>query len=263
MKNATILIGLVCTVLFTNKAFSQEKSSLYTSKFQLKVEAGYNIPLTNMNQGKITDYFTEYSSEKKFIPSISAIWFLRKRFGVEADVKFLYFNDSKNASERFNQFAINEYSENYFVKTNSPISNNFIPVISFGLVYRLETEHFYFYPKFSIGITSFYSNWAIIDLKEKNSNNEYEVEFSQGKIAKDNFTMIPAVTMGYKLTDRFWIDLNVKGSFFRSNFTYEKTLTNLYTNEVEVEKTPYKINVFETYISVGATYVLSRKDYKK
>ncbi|HUH25340.1 MAG TPA: hypothetical protein VLY87_01820 [Flavobacterium sp.] len=216
-----------------------------------------------MNQGEITDYFIEYSSKKKIVPSLSAIWFIRKRFGVEADLKFVYFNDSEDSSTKFKQFANNEYGENYFVNAPSHVSNNFIPVVSFGLVYRLETEHFYFYPKFSIGITSFYSNWGSIDLKEKNTNNEYEIDFTQGKRAKDNFTMIPAVTMGYKLTDRFWVDLNVKTSFFRSNFTYEKTLTNLYTKEVEVEKIPYKINIFETYVSVGATYVLSRKDYKK
>lgn len=253
-------LNLLLLTTFSNKVLSQEK---YTSKWQLKVETGVNNPLTTMNQGEITDYFIEYSSKKKIVPSLSAIWFIRKRFGVEADLKFVYFNDSEDSSTKFKQFANNEYGENYFVNAPSHVSNNFIPVVSFGLVYRLETEHFYFYPKFSIGITSFYSNWGSIDLKEKNTNNEYEIDFTQGKRAKDNFTMIPAVTMGYKLTDRFWVDLNVKTSFFRSNFTYEKTLTNLYTKEVEVEKIPYKINIFETYVSVGATYVLSRKDYKK
>ena len=68
--------------------------------------------------------------------------------------------------------------------------------------------------------------------------------------------------MGYKMSDRFWVDLNLKTSFFRSNFTYEKTLTNLYTKEVEqVEQIPYKENIVEAYFSVGVTYVLSRKNY--
>lgn len=263
MKNTTSFIFLLAKILFVNKGFSQEENStLYTNRFQLKVEGGLNMPLTDMNQNKITDYFVEYSTESKFVSSISAIWFLRKRFGVEADLKFVYFNDRKNSFNQFQEFANNEYGENYYVKAFFPIDNNFIPVVSFGLVYRIETEHFYFYPKFSIGVTSFYSNWGGIDLKEKNTNNEYKISYSQGKIAKDNFTLTPAVTMGYKLSDRFWVDLNLKASFFRSNFTYEKTLTNLYTKEVEqLEQTPYKENIVEAYFSVGVTYVLARKNY--
>src|SRR5690606_3945870 len=265
MKNTTILMCLLFTIVFSNQMFSQEESSsIYTNRFQLKVEGGLNIPLTNMNQNKITDYFIEYSSESKFVPSLSAIWFIRKRFGVEADLKFVYFNDKEVSANKFQQFASNEYGENYFVKASSPISNNFIPVVSFGLVYRIETEHFYFYPKFSIGITSFYSNWGSIDLKEKNTNNEYRIGYTQGKIAKDNFTIIPALTMGYKLSNRFWVDLNLKTSFFRSNFTYEKTLTNFYTKEETlIEQIPYKKNVFETYVSFGVTYVLSKKNNYK
>lgn len=263
MKNVTILMCLLFTVVLCNHIFSQEKSSsIYTNRFQLKVEGGLNIPLTNMNQNKITDYFIEYSSESKFVPSLSAIWFMRKRFGVEADLKFVYFNNGRRAGDDFQEFANKEFGENYYVKVSSPIDNNFIPVISFGMVYRIETEHFYFYPKFSIGITSFYSNWGGIDLKEKNTNNEHKISYSQGKIAKDNITLTPAFTMGYKMSDRFWVDLNLKTSFFRSNFTYEKTLTNLYTKEVEqVEQIPYKENIVEAYFSVGVTYVLSRKNY--
>ena len=167
MKNINILICLFFAVVFSNKIYCQEENtSLYTNRFQLKVEGGLNIPLTNLNQNKITDYFIEYSSESKLVPSISAIWFIRKRFGVEADLKFVYFNDGRSTGDNFQKFANNEYGENYYVKASSPINNNFIPVISVGMVYRIETEHFYFYPKFSIGITSFYSNWGGIDLKE-------------------------------------------------------------------------------------------------
>ena len=263
MKNINILTCLLFTVVFSNQLYSQDKdSSIYTNRFQLKVEVGLNMPLTNMNQNKITDYFVEYSSESKFVPSLSAIWFIRKRFGIEADLKFVYFNDGRNTGNNFQKFANEEFGENYYVKASSPIDNNFIPVISFGMVYRIETEHLYFYPKFSIGITSFYSNWGGIDLKEKNTNNEYKISYSQEKIAKDNLTLTPAVTMGYKLSDRFWVDLNLKTSFFRSNFTYETTRTDLYTKQVQqLEKTPYKENMAEVYFSVGVTYVLARKNY--
>lgn len=263
MKTINILVCLLFAVVFNNKAYSQEEEeSIYTNRFQLKIEGGLNIPLTNMNQNKITDYFIEYSTENKLVPSISAIWFINKRFGIEADLKFTYYNDKKDAGVNFQQFVNKEYGEKYYIKASSPVSNNFIPVISFGLVYRIETEHLYFYPKFSIGITSFYSNWGRIDLKEKKTNNEYKISYSQDKIAKDNFTLTPSVTMGYKMSDRFLVDLNLKTSFFRSNFTYETTNTNLYTKEVEqVEQTPYKENMVEAYFSVGVTYVLSRKNY--
>ena len=262
MKNINLLKCLLFSTLFFNCVYSQEENLLYTSKFQIKVEAGLNSPLTTMNKNKITDNFIEYSSKNNVIPSVSALWFIKKRFGVEADLKFVYFNDSEKVRAIFNEMAHNEYGENYYVTTSSPISNNFIPVISFGAVYRIETEHFYFYPKLSLGITSFYSNWGNINLKEKNTNYEYTVAYRQGKRAKDNFTIIPAVTMGYKLSNRFGVDLNLKTSYFKSNFTYEKTVTNLYTDEIQKETTPYKVNVFDAYISVGVTYILSKQKLK-
>src|SRR5690554_6177711 len=205
MKNTLIVSCLLFTIFYSNCLFSQEQSStIYTNRFQLKFEGGLNKPFPNMNQNKVTDYFIEYSSESTIVPSLSAIWFIRKRFGVEADLKFIYFNDKKRNSIKLQEYANNKYGDNYYVQATSPIDNNFIPVITFGMVYRIETEHFYFYPKLSIGVISFYSNWGEIDLIEKNSNNEFKISYSQGKIAKDNFTLVPAVTMGYKLTDRFW-----------------------------------------------------------
>lgn len=258
MKQYYIFTVLVLLLINGQKLYAQEESTAYSSKLMVKVSAGVNMPLTDMNQNKETDYLIEYSNKTKVIPSLGLIWFPKKHFGVEFNLKFINFSEQNKARDHFKNDVMNQFGENYYVNV---YQNSFdpSPVISFGLVYRIETERMFFHPKIAIGATSFSASWANATLKEKNSNLEYKLDYSAGDQAKDHFTVIPSISAGYKLSKRFWVDASVNSSFFKSDFLYQRTFTNLYTNEVEVENYQYKKSVVDAYVSLGVTYILARK----
>ena len=259
MKNVTILICFLFIVVFNNNTYSQEESSTYNSKWQLKIAAGPNIPLTTMKQHRETDNFIEFSSKPQTVPSVSLTYFFSKKWGIEAHFKINYFNNKKEQSDNFQNYVKTQYQEDYYHNAFSPVSNIIEPLPSFGIVYREETDKLYFYPKISITVTSFYANWADIELKEIGTNNEYTVDYWSDRRAKDNFTIIPSVSTGYKFSDRFWLDLSIAVPFFRTNFSYDKKFTNLYTQQNTVEHIEYKESIFEMYVSLGLIYTLSKK----
>ena len=245
-------------VVLSNQMFSQEEDSAYKSKILFKASYGLNIPFNNMNQNRETDYLIDYNNKTQMIPSLSALFFIRKQLGVELNLRFTTLKDNTKEEESFRQFANNQYGENYFVNASAPSYSLHDPVVTFGIVYRLETDKMYLYPKLAFGGTTVDLNRGEIQIKEKNTNNGYTVSYSGGAY-KSFFTVSPSLSAGYKLTKRFWVDFSVNASYFKPDFTYDKIFTNLYTNEVEREQIHYKKNMFDTYISLGVIYVAARK----
>ena len=258
MKNINILICLLFTVVYSNKIYCQEEGSAYKSKLLFKASYGLHIPFNNMNQNRETDYLIEHNDKAQIIPSISALFFIRKQWGVELNLKFTTLKERSKTEESFKNFANNMYNDNYFVNASSPSYSMHDPVVTFGIVYRLETDKMYLYPKLAFGGTTVDLNRGEIQLKEKNTNNAYTVTYSGGAY-KSFFTVSPSVSAGYKLTKSFWVDLSVNASYFKSDFTYDKTFTNLYTKEVQTEGITYKKNMFDTYVSLGIIYIAARK----
>ena len=126
-----------------------------------------------------------------------------------------------------------------------------------GVIYRFETNKFYVYPKFAIGVTSFYANWGRVDLKEKNSNIQSRVSYSKGNYRPvDNFILAPSVSFGYKLSRRFFLNADIMLSHFRPNFVFEKTTTNLYTNESTVKYFDYKNGTSTLSLGAGLIFVI-------
>ena len=261
MKNINILICLLFTIVLSNRMYSQEEGSAYKSKLLFKASYGLNIPFNNMHLNRETDYLIEYNERTQIIPSISALFFIKKHWGVELNLKFPTLKEKGKAEESFKNFANNKYNENYFVNASVPSYSMHDPLVTFGIAYRLETDKMYLFPKLAFGGTPIDIRRGEIQLKEKNTNNAYRVLYSGGAY-ETVFTVAPSISGGYKLTKRFWVDFSVTASYFRPNFSFDKTFTNLYTNEVEREQIRYKKNMFDTYISLGVTYIAATKRNK-
>ena len=262
MKKFYVLITALVSIGSATNGYAQE-SSKYTSKWLFKVSGGVNIPLTNMHQNRETDYLIEYSDKTQMEPSLSATWFIRERFGIEAKLKPSSFNELTVSRKHFQEMIDKKYGENYYTSIRTPLTSEPNMGVSLGLVYRIETERMYFYPKFAIGITPFHLDWTYVNLKEKNTNNEYAVNYYPEKMERSGFTLIPSVSVGYKLSKRIWVDLSVNTSYFKANFAYDKTFENLYTKETQTEHISYNKSVFDTYASLGIVYVISSKKHKK
>jgi hypothetical protein len=195
--------------------------------------------MTKLLQGAETDYLFQYDDNSIYWQILSISYFFHKHWGLEFNYQA---GTSSKIRQRGDKFAANmqsQYGDRYYVTSGASVMydddfNFFSGDIErgyLGVIYRFETNKFYAYPKFAIGITSFYADWGRADLKEKNSNIQCQVGYSKGKYRPvDNFTIAPSVSFGYKLSKRFYLNADIMLSYYKTNIVYEKRFTNFYTD---------------------------------
>ena len=155
------------------------------------------------------------------------------------------------------------YNDNYYVSPRTGANSDDFNFISgdisrgfLGVIYRFETNKFYLYPKLAIGTTAFYTDWGKADLKEKNSNIECTVEYSTKKTPHDHFTLAPSVSLGYKLSKRFYLNADIMFSRYSTNIQFKKEFTNLYTNKSSAEYFNYKKSISTLHLGAGLIFVI-------
>lgn len=249
-------ISLILSLL-TLYSFSQDTMS-YKSKWQTKPTVGFNIPITKLLKGDVTDYLFGFDDHSFYWQVLSISYFFQKHWGVEFNYQP---GSSKRISKRgdkFLQSMQSEYGNDYFVtpSTGASIFAGNIERGYMGLIYRLESKRFFIYPKISIGVTSFYTDWGEAYLKEKNSNKVITVSYSSGEIPNDFFTIAPSLTLGYKLTKRVFFNVELLTSYYKTNITYIKTTTDLNSGQSFNEETEYKRNMFNLSLGAGLIIVI-------
>lgn len=242
-----------------------QDSLAYSSKWQVRLLVGKNIPVTKLLQGAETDYLFQYDDNSYYNQILSLSYFFHKHWGFEVNYQAGTSSKIRGRGDKFLSHVQSEYNNEFYVNPSTGAMyddhNNFIEGdISrglFGVIYRLETSKFYVYPKFSIGITSFYIDWGRADLKEKNSNLKYKVAYSSGKSPNDYFTLAPSVSFGYKIVKRVYFNADIMYSYFRTNIVFEKKMTNLYTAESSMKYFDYKKNVATLSLGAGLIVVIN------
>jgi len=240
-------------------------SLAYKSKWQTRLIVGTNIPMTKLLQGVETDYLLQYDDNSFYWQILSISYFFHKHWGLEFNYQAATSSRIRQKSDNFATNMQLQYGDRYYVTPGAGVmydddfnffSGDFERGF-LGVIYRFETNKFYMYPKFSIGVTSFYADWGRVDLKEKNSNIQCRVGYSKGKYRPvDNFILAPSVSFGYILSRRFFLNADVMFSYFRPNFVFEKTTTNLYTGERTVEHFDYKKGISTLSLGVGLIFVI-------
>ncbi|MDR1583753.1 MAG: hypothetical protein LBS55_10960 [Prevotellaceae bacterium] len=249
-----------------------QDSLAYKSKWQTKILIGTNIPITKLFQGAETDYLFQYDDNSYYWQILSISYFFHKHWGLEfsyqagTSSRLRKKSDNNLIIKRADNFIANmqsQYGENYYVDSGTAAQyddfNFFYGDIGrgfLGVVYRFETNKFYIYPKFAIGLTSFHTDWGSADLKEKNSNIESKVYYSSGKISNDCFTIAPSLSFGYKILNRLYFNVDIMFSYYKTNIVYEKEFTNLYTNESTVKYFDYKKNISTLSFGAGFIFVI-------
>ena len=262
MKSGSIRIYLVLVLLIANAAQSQESLS-YSSRWQLKPSFGYYVSATKLLKGDVTDYLIEHDDRLFYWQVLSVSHFFHKHWGLEFNFQGVSSAGIAKRADRFIQSIHAEYENEHFVSPSTSASHdNFSPLSGhmergfLGLIYRLETNRFFFYPKFSVGVTSFYTDWGKAYLKERNSNNFVEVSYETAERVRDYFTIATTAAFGYKLTKRIFLNVDLLSSSYRTNITYHKTVTNLNTGLKSIDEKEYKKNIVNLSIGTGMIIVI-------
>ncbi|MDH8700976.1 hypothetical protein M2138_000310 [Dysgonomonadaceae bacterium PH5-43] len=263
MKIKLLLVFSLFGVFVTN-IYGQD-SLAYKSKWQIRVLAGVNLPITKISQGAETDNLIQFDNSSFYLQPVSISYFFSKHWGAEFSAQGSISRKSRNRSDRFTNDMQTQYGEMFYVRANSTgspdsdlfLSDIFSEMCLLGVIYRLETDKYYVYPKFSMGLTSFAIDSGDVNLKEKNSNNEFRVCYSgEGKLLKEYFTLAPSVSFGYKISNRFFLNADIMFSYYHSNFVYNKETKNLFTNEKTVETFGYKKGISTLSLGLGFIFVL-------
>ncbi len=252
-------------ILFSFGAFLSgiygQKTAAYKSKWQTRALVGTTIPVTKLLQGTEADYLLQYDDHSYYwqIPSITC--FFHKHWGLEFNFQAGTSRGIKNRADHFMERMHSDYSDKYYVRPETGASSSDLTLFYgditrgyLGIVYRWETDKFYVYPKLSVGGISFSTDWGHAGLKEKNSNNEYNLSFSTKAASDFYFTLAPSVSFGYKIFNWFYFNADITLSYYKTDILLEKKFTNLVTRKGSVEYMDYKTEVVT--LSLGAGLIL-------
>jgi hypothetical protein len=263
MQRKCLLIFITClpalVVLGQNK--TKKPSPL---EFQLKPSVGYNIGLTKVLNGAASDHLIEYDDRSFYWQVLSLSLFFHKHWGIEFNYQAASSGKIIHNSDRFMERMQAEYNDNYFVTPLSGGSYDNFSIIGgdiergyLGLIYRMESNRFFIYPKLAVGVTSFATDYGRTYLKERKSNKVVEVDYLPGKRPKDHLTLGASTAIGYKLLKWLYFNVDIQTCYYKTNFTYTKTTTDLESGQNVKESINYKKNVFN--LGLGAGFIISLK----
>lgn len=251
------LIVILLFLNLLNFTFAQESSNTY-SKWYLKPATGINIPITNLFSGEITDNLFKYDDNSYYWQILSATYFFSSKWGIEFTYQTGHSQNISGRAARFNMELEEKYGDNYFVSPSSGAQYDNFSFIGgsiekgyLGLVYRLEKPKYIILPKFSIGVTSFYTDWGSADLKEKGTNTVYKLSYDSGKRPNDHFILAPSITFGYRLSKRIIASIDLLYSFYKTDIEFVEELRNTFTDEVLTETIDYKKNIHTLTVGMG------------
>ena len=242
--------------------YGQSNASAF-SKWYVKPAVGINIPLTRFKAGETTDLLIEYNDNSFYWQLISGNYFFHRNWGLEFTFQASSYSGALDKNRLFNQEMYRQYADDYFV---SPSSSGQYDRFDFfggnvgrgylGVVYRLEQPKFILLPRFFVGVTSFYSNWARTKLKEKGTNTILEVFHTSGEKPNDYLTLSPALTVGYRLSRRMIANLDCQYSYFKTDITFKESIRNTFTESTTVRTFDYHKNIHTLTTGIGVIFEL-------
>ncbi len=255
------LIILCVALLPLAQAYAQ-LSKPYSSRWQTRIVFGADIPIKKFLRGDVTDYLLGYDNNSGYLQFFNSSLFLSKHWGIDAgyQIQTAYAGD-REAS--FLRVVEAEYGNAYYVTGFISDYGDTQGRGNLGVVYRYESKRFMVYPKFSIGFTTFGTNDATAYLKERNTNNIVQLKYNAKRFSSIPFTLIPSVSLGYRVFNRFAVNVDIAGAYFRSNISYTKqTQDLLYTEASSTEKLPIKRTALTLSIGLGLVFTIFEKNGK-
>jgi hypothetical protein len=255
---------IICLLLswFACIAVSQNMTD-YNAVWQTKPSFGYTLPLTKLLKGNVTDYLLEYDDMTVYWQVISLTCFFHRHWGISFNYQA---NSSGNISKRagrFLEYQHTTYGSDYYVIPSTGAIYDEFSIIGgdvergyLGLIYRIEKKRFLFYPELAIGVVSFYADWGKAILKEKNSNTVLELSYWPRERPNDHFAMAASTTIGYKLSNRFYLNADFSVSRYKTDIMYAKTTSDLGTGEQFSETIGYQQQIYNLCVGAGLIIVI-------
>ena len=261
MYRKPILLFVVC--LQAQYLFCQKKTGSGL-ELQLRPSFGVHIPLNNLLKGDLNDHLISYDDHSLYWQVIALTMFFHKHWGIEFNYQAGTSRNIAKRADRFLEAMQAEYGNDYYVSPYTGAQWDNLNVILghvergyLGVIYRIESNRFFIYPKLSIGVSSFSADYGYAYLKEKKSNSVLRVYYSPDKIPQDHFTLAASTAIGYKLSKRIYLHADLLTSYYKTNLVFVKTITDQNTLQSIQEEHDYRKSLFN--LSLGAGVIISLK----
>lgn len=237
----------------------------YASVWQLRPSVGYNIA-GNLFIGQETDPLLQFHHNALYWQLISASWFFSQRWGIDLIYQGMHSPQIRGRDQKFRDMITGLHQDRYFVTPATGAFFEEVGLISgsfergtLGIIYRIEHNSLLLYPRLSLGVTSFYTDWGNAYLKEKNTNRVHYLSYSPGSIPNDFLTLGVSALAGVRLSPNWLFHLDLATYWYRARLGYEKSLTDLFTLEKSTETIAYRKNMINLSLGTGLIIVLKNK----
>jgi hypothetical protein len=228
-------------------------------KWILRPAAGFTIPISPLSGAYITDNLLA-NKNRMYFQFISAAYFLG-HWGVEVAASANFNNNSHIRRDRFAATVNAEYASNYYVDV---YSGGFADALYFnasfkggiGPVYKIESNRWLFMGRALFGDTSFATDLGSASLKGKGTNELIFIDWTTTDFAKDCFTFNPSFSVGYRISKRLILDVDVNYWLYKIDFSYREQTDNSYTGINSSRDYRYNSLISELSFGIGLIVVL-------
>lgn len=253
-----VFIALLCSL----KTTAQKTTEPYKAIWLTKPSVGRTIPITKLLKGNLSDNLFDYDDRAVYWQLLSLYYFPKKHWGVSFQFQAMSSAALANNNETFNAALEKEFGSQYYLTHSGNEPENVHPIGGkfgrgfIGVNYRIEKNRLLLQPQIGFGVGSYFVNWKQVLLKEKNTNTLLRIQYEPKDKVKDNILLNASMAVGYKLSRRFYLNLDLMGSYFRTQNVITKTTTNMVTEVAQSEQVNYKGNIFSFNFGLGIFVVL-------
>jgi hypothetical protein len=250
---------VLCVALLPLAQVYAQLSKPYSSRWQTRIVFGTDIPIKKFLRGDVTDYLMEYDNNSGYMQFFNSSLFVSRHWGIDAGYQIQVANTGDREAG-FQRRIETEYGDAYYVTAFISDYGEIQTRGNLGVVYRFESKRFMVYPRLSLGFTTFGTNDATAYLKEKNTNNIVELKYNAKGSSRAPFTLIPSVSLGYRVLNRFAVNVDIAGAYFRSNVSYTKQTQGLYAKILSTDNLSAKRSALALSVGFGIVFTLFEKD---
>ncbi len=244
------------------KTPAQKTMEPYKAIWLTKPSVGRTVPITKLLKGNLSDKLFEYDDRSVYWQIPSLYYFPKKHWGVSFQLFANSWSTLATNNQILNTALENEFGAQYYLsfsgnepENGNPITGKFGGAM-IGVNYRIEKNRFLLQPQFGFGVNSYFVNWKEVLLKEKNTNTLLRIKYDPKDKVKDHFLLNASMALGYKLNRHFYLNLDLMGSYFRTQNSITKTTTNMVTEVAQSEQLNYNGHIFSFSYGVGIFVVL-------
>lgn len=239
----------------------QDSGGVMYSRVNISPSIGYSIPSAHISKGKMIDYLHTYSLGGLTWQVFAGEFFINSHWGVAVAYPMYIHSENGDKNKLIEDKLNADFGDEYFLQEmelTNDIGDISIRAL-FGPTYRFEKGKAYFQTKLLFGISKFNTQDLDAYFKEKNSNNYFKYSVRSFGQSDDFFTVSPDFVFGYRVLNRFILNLNMQYYYFKSNLIVTEEFVNLYDGSGTMTEENDRSSIHSLSVSLGLTIELSRK----